>query len=355
MYYESFGLTEPPFQLTPDSRYLYLSKMHRRAKAYMDYAVWKRDGFIVITGDIGAGKTTLINKLLTEIGKDLEVIRIFQTQLTEIEFLQAMLFELGVSESDIQNLGKVQLLHRLNHYLIQNYTNGKHVALIIDEAQNLSIKVLEEVRMLSGLEVEKEKLINIVLVGQPELSYILDSPNMTQLVQRIRLRFHVGPLNFDETVEYIHHRLSVAGSNSPDDLFDKDVYPLIFEYTGGIPRKINSLCDTAMVCAFADNKARIDAASFNDAVFELQWISPKNNKDSVSRENHQEKIPTFVAGEQQWREIFSTFIRVMGDVTARMQCIDKRLSDIEQHLHDKSYSDGKKSEGATPDNKDEKS
>lgn len=341
MYYETFDLVEPPFQLTPDQRYLYLSKMHRRAKAYMDYAVWNRDGFIVITGEIGAGKTTLINKLLTEIADELVIIRLFQTQLDDVEFLQAMMLELEFDENEVQNLGKVQLLHKLNLFLIDTYSNGKQVVLIVDEAQNLSVKVLEEIRMLAGLDIDKDKLINIILVGQPELNQILNQPNMTQLVQRIRLRFHVGPLKQDESIEYIYHRLRVAGSLKPEKVFTKETFPLIYKYTNGIPRRLNVLCDTAMVCAYADNKTIIDDVSINDAIDELKW--DENYKDPESSgemysgiedeggDSHVNsgRLPSFKASDQHWGDIFTTLIQVIGDLTSRMRALDDKISSIE--------------------------
>ncbi|MCW9014618.1 MAG: AAA family ATPase [Gammaproteobacteria bacterium] len=350
MYYETFGLTEPPFQLTPDSRYLFLSKVHKRAKAYMDYAVWKRDGFIVLTGEIGAGKTTLINKLLSEIGEDVEIVRIFQTQLNEIEFLQAMLFELGVSNSEIHGQGKVELLHRLNHFLIDTYSKGRHVVLIVDEGQNLSTKVLEEIRMLSGLELDKEKLLNIILVGQPEMNHILDQPNMAQLVQRIRLRFHLGPLKAEETIEFIKHRLKIAGAKKPEKIFKEDTFTTIQEATGGIPRKLNVLCDTALVCAFADNKTTVDMEAIQDALSELQWDKYGDAKKDKAYIEHQiapsqayvQKIPLtssqngsgvqFTADNQQWKDMFSSMLKIMGDVTNRMHAIDKKLEKMEDKL-----------------------
>lgn len=342
MYYEIFGLNEPPFQLTPDSRYLFLSKAHRRAKAYMDYAVWKRDGFIVITGDIGAGKTTLINKLLSEIGEDLEVIRIFQTQLNEIEFLQSMLFELGVSDTQIHGMGKVELLHRLNHCLIDTYSQGRHVVLIVDEGQNLSTKVLEEIRMLSGLELDKEKLLNIILVGQPEMNQILNQPNMTQLVQRIRLRFHLGPLKYDETIEYIKYRVKIAGAEDPDKIFHADTFQRIFDYAEGIPRKINVLCDTALVCAFADNKSIVDEEAINDALAELTWDSdiltdsqPESSMPGVSStetETSVQEIQPFISDDTQWRTLFTSLLKIMGDVNQRMQGIEKRMDGLHSRL-----------------------
>jgi len=342
MYYETFGLKEPPFQLTPDSRYLFFSHIHKRAKAYMDYAVWKRDGFIVLTGEIGAGKTTLINKLLSEIDNDVEVIRIFQTQLNEVEFLQAMLFEIGVNASEIHGQGKVELLHRLNDYLINTYAKGKHVVLIIDEGQNLTSKVLEEIRMLSGLELDKEKLLNIILVGQPEMNHILDQPNMVQLVQRIRLRFHLGPLKENETIQYVEHRLSVAGSKDPKKIFADSTYKTIQQYSGGIPRKLNVLCDTALVCAFADNKKIIDLDTIKDAIDELQWdkdtqkVTNKTHVKHPAIENStsETKIsaPSFTVRDQQWSDMFSALLNVIGDNAERMKTIEKTMKDISDRL-----------------------
>ncbi|MCW8934276.1 MAG: AAA family ATPase [Gammaproteobacteria bacterium] len=348
MYFETFGLTEAPFQLTPDSRYLFFSKAHKRAKAYMDYAVWKRDGFIVITGEIGSGKTTLINKLLSEIEDNVEVIRIFQTQLNELEFLQAMLYELGYEDDELIGMGKVQLLHKLNHYLLDAYSKNKHVVLIVDEGQNLSTKVLEEIRMLSGLEVEQEKLLNTILVGQPEMNEVLDQPRMTQLVQRIRLRFHVGALKAEETYDYIDHRLMVAGLKPPKKVFHDDTYPLIQKYTGGIPRKINVLCDTAMVCAYADDKVTVGLKELNDALTELQWLSSKNKKKAETKlQTHNinkgldfsdSPADTFV--NHELNEVLLTMVKYIGDLSERMTSIDKQLKKINKSLtEDKSGKD----------------
>jgi hypothetical protein len=164
----------------------------------------------------------------------------------------------------------------LNMYLIDQYSKGKKVLLIVDEAQNLSTKVLEEIRLLSGIETHKEKVLRIILAGQPELKETLDSPNLKQLVQRVRLRFHVGPLDKRETREYIAHRLSVAGRMDPT-LFSEEAYELIYRYTGGVPRLINTLCDTALLCAFADEKAVVDAGEMVAAVEDLSWAEHEQN------------------------------------------------------------------------------
>lgn len=350
MYLDFFGLNEQPFQLTPDSQFLYLSGAHMRAKAYMDYTVWKRDGFVVITGEIGAGKTTLIHKLLSEVEGDVKLVRIFQTQLNEIEFLQAMLVELGFDPGNLKDHGKVELLTLLNDYLLQSYSEGKHVVLIVDEAQNLSPKVLEEIRMLSGLEPDKEKILNVILVGQPELNDTLSRPDMEQLVQRIRLRFHVGALSPDETWEYIVHRLKVAGSPE-GELFDHEVLPMVYAHTGGIPRKINILCDTALICAFADSAHRVDEAVMSEAIAELQWKPmvardralqqdskdrfPQDEVYASSARYNMDSAPHFGGGEDQWGKLFSLVLRMLSDMSFRMKRVDERLQALESILSEK--------------------
>ena len=266
-YLEHFNLQEQPFRLTPDPEFLYWTKQHARAKAYMESTIWLADGFVVITGDIGSGKTTLLQSFLSELDDDVVYAVVSQTQLTATEFLQAVLTEFGFKPFDKQ---KVELLDMLNMFLIEQYSNGKKVVLIVDEAQNLSKKVLEEVRLLSGIETHKEKVLRIILAGQPELKETLESPGLQQLVQRVRLRFHIGPLDRREMHEYIVHRLTVAGR--PDrELFDESAFDIIYRYTGGVPRLINTLCDTSLLCAFADEKWRVTAEEVKDAIAELDW------------------------------------------------------------------------------------
>ena len=266
-YLEHFSLNEQPFRLTPDPSFVYWSKQHARAKAYMESTIWLADGFVVITGEIGSGKTTLLQTFLTELNDDIVYAVVSQTQLTPTEFLQAVLTEFGFKPF---NKAKVELLDMLNMFLIEQYQNGKKVVLIVDEAQNLSKKVLEEIRMLSGIETHKEKVLRIILAGQPELKDTLESPKLKQLVQRVRLRFHIGPLDIREMHEYIDHRLKVAGRDA-SDLFSEDSYDAIHRFSGGVPRLINTLCDTALLCAFADEKDIVDTAAIDGAVEELGW------------------------------------------------------------------------------------
>jgi general secretion pathway protein A len=267
MYCELFQLKEPPFRLTPDPQFLFASKQHARAKAYMESTIWLSDGFVVITGEIGSGKTTLIESFLADLPEDIVLAQINQTQLTPVEFLQALLVEFGFKPF---RKPKVELLSMIKDFMVEQYAAGKKILLIVDEAQNLSRQVLEEIRLLSGLETKKEKLLRIILAGQPELSKKLDSPNLQQLTQRVRLRFHLGALSKRETHEYITHRLNVAGAGGRT-IFDQAASDTVFRYAGGVPRLINVLCDTTMLCAFAEERATVDEALVRAAAEELQW------------------------------------------------------------------------------------
>ncbi len=267
MYLDFFKLNEAPFGLSPDPTFLFLSKQHARAKAYMESTIWFTDGFVVITGEIGAGKTTLIESFLQELDDDVVRAKVSQTQVTPVSFLQAVLADFGFKPFKMR---KAELLDTLNMFLIEQYSEGRKVVLIIDEAQNLGKRVLEEIRLLSGVETHKDKCLRIILAGQPELNDTLDAPDMEQLAQRIRLRFHLSALSKAETKAYIQHRLELAGGMG-SKLFEDDTYPLIFRYTGGIPRLINTLCDTALLCAFADGKGTITTEIVRAAIDELQW------------------------------------------------------------------------------------
>ena len=268
MYLEHFQLSELPFRLSPDPAFLYLSKHHARAKAYMESTIWFTDGFVVITGEIGSGKTTLIETFLRELEKDVVVAQVAQTQVSPIEFLQAVLVQFGFAPFKMR---KAELLATLNQFLIEQYAAGRKVLLIVDEAQNLSNRVLEEIRLLSGVETTKEKVLRIILCGQPELNEKLDSDELVQLVQRVRLRFHLTALTPEDTHAYILHRLEVAGSHGRQ-IFDEETYPVVFRYTGGVPRLINTICDTALMGAYAHGVDKVGVAELNAAIEELQWV-----------------------------------------------------------------------------------
>ena len=265
-YLEHFEFDKPPFGLSPDPDFVYWSKQHSRAKAYMESTIWLSDGFVVITGEIGSGKTTLLQSFLGELGEEVVYAVVSQTQLNATQFLQAILTEFGFKPFDKK---KVELLDMINMFLIEQYSAGKKVILIVDEAQNLSTKVLEEIRLLSGIETSKEKVLRIILAGQPELRETLDTPELKQLVQRVRLRFHLGALDQHDMREYIEHRLRVAGRKKP--LFAEESYPLIYRYSGGVPRLINTICDSALLVAFADEKTEIGPEEIENTADELGW------------------------------------------------------------------------------------
>ncbi|HVO00260.1 MAG TPA: AAA family ATPase [Steroidobacteraceae bacterium] len=265
---ELFKLKELPFRLNPDPQFLYLSKAHARAKAYMESTIWFTDGFVVITGEIGSGKTTLIETFVSELDSNVTLAQISQTQVTAVEFLQSVLVQFGIKPFQMK---KAELLATLNNFLVEQYEAGRKVLLIVDEAQNLGLRVLEEIRMLSGIDNSKEKILRIILAGQPELNAKLDAPELVQLVQRVRLRFHLTALNHDDTRAYILHRLEVAGSQGRE-IFLPETYDPIYRYTGGVPRLINTLCDTAMLAAANDDRDQVSAGDVKAAVGELQWV-----------------------------------------------------------------------------------
>jgi type II secretory pathway predicted ATPase ExeA len=268
MYLDNFKLRELPFRLSPDPQFLFLSRAHARAKAYMESTIWFTDGFVVITGEIGAGKTTLIESFLRQLDSDVVIAQINQTQVSAVEFLQSVLVQFGFSPFKMK---KAELIATINSFLIEQYAAGRKVLLIIDEAQNLSLKVLEEIRLLSGIESTKEKVLRIILAGQPELNEKLDSPELVQLAQRVRLRFHLGALSKDDLKPYVLHRLEVAGAEGRS-IFTGDTFAEIYKYTGGVPRLVNTLCDTAMMSAFGEERDEVTPGDVKSAVSELQWV-----------------------------------------------------------------------------------
>lgn len=278
MYIESFKLRELPFRLSPDPQFLFLSRAHARAKAYMESTIWFTDGFVVITGEIGSGKTTLIESFLRQLDSDVVIAQINQTQVSAVEFLQSALVQFGFSPFKMK---KAELIATLNSFLIEQYAAGRKVLLIIDEAQNLSLKVLEEIRLLSGIESTKEKVLRIILAGQPELNEKMDSPELVQLAQRVRLRFHLGPLSREDLRLYVKHRLDVAGADGRE-IFTEDTYPELFKYSGGVPRLLNTLCDTAMMAAFNDDRDVVTLKDVQSAVAELQWVEFSTRANTIA-------------------------------------------------------------------------
>ena len=267
MYYDFFNLTEHPFRLTTDPRFLFLSKSHSQARAYMEYALRNDDKLFILSGEIGAGKSLIIQSLLDELDDNIIAFRIYQTLLNNIEFLQMLLREFGIKAFHER---KVELLDQIYAWLVEQHRNGKRVLVIIDEAQNLAPEVMEEIRLLLEFEADGEHLLNLFLIGQPELNHVIDQPELEQLRQRARLRYHLEALNEDDIRDYIQHRLSVASENHSVILNDS-IFPLIYEYTGGRPRLINVLMDHALTYAFVENTHDITTDVIMNSINELNW------------------------------------------------------------------------------------
>lgn len=253
MYEAFYGLKEKPFNLLPDPEYLFMSKSHDNAYAHLEYAISENKGFVVVTGEIGSGKTTLLNFLLNKISQDINVGLINNTSIPPDQLLKVICreFELSVDGRD-----KAQLLSLFQDFLVGQFSSNHRVVLFVDEAQNLSPAALEEVRLLSNLETEKSHLIQIILVGQPELRFRLQRNDLKQFAQRVSVHCHLKGLNNGEVQQYIKHRLKAAGAKKID-IFRKDSVDLIAEYSKGIPRLINILCDTSLVYGFADGQKLI--------------------------------------------------------------------------------------------------
>ena len=266
MYRQFFGLKEKPFNVTSDPNFLFLSRVHKEAFSHLLYGIRERKGFLEITGEVGAGKTTLCRALLSQLDKNTKSAFIFNSTLPELQLLQCILDDFGIIT---ERKNKVSMLRLLNNFLIGELAKGNNVVLIIDEAQNLKSSILEEIRMLSNLETDKEKLFQIILVGQPELKNKLASPNLKQLKQRIAVRFHITALEKNEVGEYINHRLSVAGS-SGNIKFHQDALDCVYGYSGGIPRIINMVCDKALLAAYVMETREIALSLVERSINELQ-------------------------------------------------------------------------------------
>ncbi|MCD4715361.1 MAG: AAA family ATPase [Desulfobacterales bacterium] len=268
MYYSYFGFKESPFNLTPDPRYLFLSLYHKEALDHLLYGVNERKGFVTITGGIGTGKTTLCRAFLSRLNASTRSALVFNSFISDRELLIAINQEFGI-ETDPSGKSKKDYIDALNNFLLSTFSNGGNAVILIDEAQNLSHKVLEQIRMLSNLETEKEKLIQIVLVGQPELNKILSTNSLKQLDERITVRYHLKPLDHKDIQAYVAHRLVVAGSRG-DLAFTRNACEKIYAYSRGNPRRINAVCDRALLIAYTKESHNITKQMIGKAIRDIR-------------------------------------------------------------------------------------
>jgi len=266
MYERFFGLVDAPFRLTPDPRYLFLSRKHADALAHLRLGLSESSGFVCITGDVGTGKTTVLRHFLGELTPEASVAYVVNPTLSPLELLQTINIEFGLP---VDETSKKQLIDRLNRHLLEQRRADRRSVVVVDEAQALSMEVLEHLRLLSNLETTTEKLLRIVLVGQPQLRALLAHPELAQLNQRITLRWHIGPLDREETIAYVRHRLQVASDGLVRDVFSIPALRAVHRRSGGVPRLINMLCHRAMLAAFAAERRTVGVRSVRKAYREV--------------------------------------------------------------------------------------
>src|SRR5471030_1474627 len=267
MYLSFFGLLEKPFAITPDPRYLYLSERHAEALAHLLYGINDAGGFVQLTGEVGTGKTTIIRSLLAQTPKNAEIALILNPRMTAPEFLLTICEELGIGVPDAATESRKDLVDILNHYLLRAHADGRRVVLVVDEAQNLAPEVLEQVRLLTNLETNTQKLLQIILIGQPELRELLARNELRQLAQRVTGRYHLHPLSNTETAAYVRHRLRVSGSTS--DIFSATALAELYHLSGGVPRVINIVADRALLGAYTQDRHRVTSGLVRHAAAEV--------------------------------------------------------------------------------------
>lgn len=266
VYLDYYRLTEMPFNITPDPRFLYLSAHHREAFDHLVFGITHRRGFIELTGEVGSGKTTLCRAVLAALDNNIQTALVLNPCLTQTQLIRAMLNDLGL---EVRARDRLSYIETLNRFLLEKNAQGVNVAVVIDEAQDLTPQTMEQVRLLSNLETDQHKLIQIVLCGQPELKKRLARPDLRQLRQRITIRYHIPPLSLTEVSAYIHHRLSVAGSDGGLD-FKPPALKRIHKYTKGCPRLINAVCDHALLAGYVLRKDVVDGRCVDRAIKQLE-------------------------------------------------------------------------------------
>jgi general secretion pathway protein A len=337
MYERFYRLRERPFALTPDPDYLYPSRVHKEALSYLRYGIESHAGFIVITGVIGSGKTTLLQTMLRGLDGQTTVARVMNTLLDPRELLESAMIDLGL---DPNGQSKPAMLKAFGEFLVNERAAGRIVLLVIDEAQNLSLPALEEIRMLSNLETEKSKLLQIILIGQPDLRDKLDRPELEQLRQRITVSYHLEALDADETSRYINHRLARASIGAPLE-FSREVTERIYARSNGVPRLTNVIADATLVFGYGEERSEIDKALIEEVILDLDATGVLGPRSNASR--HESVVPveaTIAAGQASSQTASppaasaSSAVSGVGRTapTAEDQKLARELADLEKQL-----------------------
>lgn len=325
MYTEFFGLREKPFELLPNPKFLFLSKGHKKALSYLEYGIQERVGFTLLTGEVGSGKTTLLRNLLKELGERTTLSMVFNTRVDARQLLALINEDFGLA---VEGKDKVTLLRELNDFLVEENSNGRRPIVIIDEAQNLNAEALEEIRLLSNLEFDSFKMLQIVLVGQPELKELLARPELRQLRQRISVSCHLGPLDREETEAYIFHRLEVAGNRAAVEL-SEEVLDGIYAFTTGGPRQINVICDFMLLAAFVESNRELTPDLLAEARKELSLLAPEKEPPPAPENN--KKLSASSDLDDISRQLVD-FVDPQGKDSNPLADFSRRLSALEDGL-----------------------
>ncbi len=317
MYENHFSFKYKPFELVPNPDFLFLSSSYKKAMTYLDYGIKEKSGFLLLTGEIGSGKTTIVRKLIKSLNSAVKLSQVNNTKVSSKQLISMINEDFGM---DVKRKEKTVLLSELNEFLIDQYARGLQPILLIDEAQNLTPDLLEEIRLLSNLETDRAKLLQIILVGQPELKKTLMLPGLVQLRQRITINYHIIPLTVDETAKYIKHRLTVAGNPDVIDL-KEDMVSLIYQFSRGIPRLINVLCDFALLTTYVEGEKVVSSDTVKEVISDLEthnyWNSPEMT----------------VSGELP-KETGLESLKVTGEITGRLIKLEETISQITKNTSD---------------------
>ena len=340
MYENHFFFKYKPFELVPNPDFLFLSNSHRKAMTYLDYGIKEKIGFMLLTGEIGCGKTTIIRNMIKGLNGAIKLSRVNNTKVSSEQLISMINEDFGI---DIKGRGKTELLSDLNEFLIAQYAKGFQSVLLIDEAQNLNPELLEEVRLLSNLETDRAKLLQIVLVGQPELKKNLMLPELKQLRQRITINYHITPLAIEETGKYIKHRLTIAGNPNainPDEGMIDDIY----QFSRGVPRLINILCDFALLAAYVENEKEVSNSAVKEVIDDLKsynyWNENEDMNLTADKETVSESHRAVEEIEQRLSKLEEATLRMISDTARGIKSLSEKVGQLKGGVPNKLDSGG---------------